>query len=164
MNKRLLTKYTIYLFLGLFTVALAGQLTSHLYTINQFSKITGKIIHKQITTTSYTVGGRFTKGRPVNSLIVTLDDLQQYTLQLDDSWDIDDYLPTGTIVTLYYPTKMYGLLSLDGLEHENYAVQVEANNKTLYSFKQNQTWSAVYYLIFCIGLFYYLLHTWYQDA
>jgi hypothetical protein len=154
-RSRLLTKYCIYFFLALLTVVLLAQLLSQLYTVNQLKKVSGVVSSFDVEVTSYTAERH---SKAVYSRIVTLQDKKSYSLPNTNS------VLKGDTVTLYYPSRLYQLLTLNILDYEKYPVQIAINGSTTMSFSANklQTWKFMGYILAAMGLFGYFLYDWYR--
>jgi len=141
-------KYIVNLLLWVLGIALCGQLIAQLFTVKQLNKVTGLILAKEVRVTSYD-GGR--GGKQNYSLIITLKNKQTYNIDFNTNsdWSIGDQLHINEKVTLYTPSCIYNLLSLDCLDFGSRVSQVEANGEVIYSFKahQNKAWSFIAYLI-----------------
>ncbi|NHA06617.1 hypothetical protein G7092_22605 [Mucilaginibacter sp. HC2] len=144
-------KYIINFLLWGAGIALCGQLIAQLFTVNQLNKVTGIIATKEAEITSYEAGR---KRKPNYSLVVTLKDKQTYNIDFDTDrdWAIADQLRINENITLYNPSFIYNLLSLDCLDFGSRVSQVEANGKIIYSFKahQSKAWFFIAYLITAI--------------
>lgn len=155
-------KLSLYLLFSLFSLLLAGQLVAQLYTVNQLNKVSGKVIAKEIEKTGYT-GGKYSKQQ--YSLVLTLDDhqfeTQPYNVDLDGSnQNIDDEIAVNDFVTVYCPTTLYNILSLDCLDFVNRVNQVEKNGRVLSSFRhrQNGLWKFTLCLAIAVSLFGYKIY------
>jgi len=141
-------KYMLNLLLWVLGIALCGQLIAQLFTVNQLNKVTGVIMAKEVRVTSYEAGRR---GKQNYSLVITLKNKQTYNIDFnaDRDWSIADQLHINKNITLYNPSFIYNLLSLDCLDFGSRVSQVEANGQVIYSFKthQNKAWGFITYLI-----------------
>jgi len=163
LRERIASKYIAYFFAALFTILLCGQLLAQLYTVRQLNKVSGKIIYTEQKVTGFGGGGR-KRGEPQYSFIITLDNKQAYYIDLDgDNGNLIDILHKGDNVTIYNPTKLYNLLSLDGLDFERRVSQVEVDNKIVTSFAHHQkkARSLIAILLLGIALCCYFLYDWY---
>ena len=158
-------KYLLYFIISILLVLFFAQLFAQLFTVNQLNKVTGKIIAQHERSTSYTAGTRRSGGSPNYSLILTLDNNQTYYIDLDDSnWGVQNTRYEGNIATIYTPTPLYNILSLDCLNYNNGVSQCEINGVMLYSFKhrkQNNMQFMLYLAIVTIP-FGYILFRWYK--
>jgi hypothetical protein len=154
-RSRLLTKYCIYFFLALLTVVLLAQLLSQLYTVNQLKKVSGVVSSFDVELTSHTAE-RYSKA--VYSRIITLQNKIAYSLPGTSD------VVKGDTITLYYPPRLYQLLTLNILDYEKYPVQIAVNGSTITSFSATklQTWKFIGYLLAAIGLFAYFLYDWHR--
>lgn len=141
MSKIKLITYALYLAIFSLGLILLGELTAQVFSIRQLNKVTGKIIKIEARVTSYSSGSSFRlrRGQPNYSLVITLDNHQYYDFDLsDDEWQIQDILHNDSVVTIYYPTVLYDLLSLNILEFGHKGSQLEYKGHVLYRFNQQK--------------------------
>jgi hypothetical protein len=105
--------------------------------------------------TSYTAERH---SKAVYSCIITLQNKTSYNVP--STYEI----LKGDTVTLYYPPRLYQMLTLNILDYENYPVQIAVNGSTVTTFSANklQTWKFMGYVLAAMGLFAYFLYDWHR--
>lgn len=164
-KERFATKYIIYLFIILLSLVLLGQIAAQLFPIRQLNRVEGRLIAKEFKVMGYTSGTRWGGGSPIYSLVLKLDNKQDYNVELNSSnGDMDSFLKIGDKITLYCPSTLYQIVSLDGLDFVSHVSQVDLNNNVLYSFEDQKraAWKFIALLTLGILLFFYFLNDWYK--
>jgi hypothetical protein len=158
-------KYALYTVIFILGLILCGQLIAQLYTIKQLNKVTGKIVKTDVKIASYSSGGRWRKGKPYYSLVITLNNGQSFDLDINNNnWQIENILQKGENVTIFYPTVAYDVLSLNVLEFGSKGSQVELNRHVVYSFAEqtNGAWPFTGIIFAGILVACYRLYGWYH--
>ncbi len=159
-------KYAIAgVFLSLFLLS-ACVLTAQLFTVRQLVRVNGTIIKTDEELTSYK-GGKHGGGN--YSLIITLDNHENYNVELDDSnWGIQNTDYRGQKAIIYTPTTAYNILSLDFIDFGARVSQCEVNGQVLYSFDHHKRSNQpiILFMLFALALYCYQLYRWhkYQDV
>jgi hypothetical protein len=166
-KKRFTTKYLLLLVIFLLSMVLTGQLIAQVFTVSQFSRVTGTIIETDVERTGfYSNGSRFGRNIPIYSLVLRLANRKLYYVSLGDDpdWTIKDMLHKGDRVTIYIPPAIYQVLSLNGLQVGNNVSQLEFNHQVLYGLRQEQQKGRKRIALLVLALlgFMYFLNNWYQ--
>jgi len=161
----LVKKYILIGFISFFTILLCGQLVAQFYSVRQLDKVIGKVVSKDIRRAPY-AGGRKSSRSPNYTLFVTLDNGKVYNIKTNDTVKrIDSAITKGKLVTIYNPTTLYNLFSLDILDPGTRVSQVEANNKVCYSFAnlQRNNRPAILFFALAIACFSTFLYAYYKN-
>ena len=157
-KKTALGKYFLIFLITTFIIMLCGQLIAQLFTVRQFDKVTGTVVKREIRQTSYSAGNRFKNGDANYSLIVTLDNGHAYNIDLDQYSTVEENIKKTDKISIYNPTLIYNILSLDILDSDGSVLQVELDNNIILNFDQHKhkAWSFICYTLIAIGVFFYL--------
>jgi hypothetical protein len=161
----LVKKYILIGFISVFTLLLCGQLIAQFYSVRQLDKVIGKVVSTDIRRAPY-AGGRKSSRSPNYTLFVTLDNGKVYNIKTNDTVRrIDSAITPGKLVTIYNPTTLYNLFSLDILDRGSRVSQVEANNQVWYSFdsQQRKNRPAIFFFVLAIGAFGVFLYAYYKN-
>jgi hypothetical protein len=165
----LFKKHVLIGLISFFAFLLFCQLIAQLYTIRQLDKVSGKVVSTGQGRTSYTSGsgGRYSKGSPNYSIFVELDNGKSYNIETNDAKPgIAGAVTQGKQVTIYNPTILYNILSLDIIDPGDRVSQVEADNQVWYSFDQHQHKNRgfIYFFAGAVLLFSYFLYDYYKNG
>jgi hypothetical protein len=134
-------------------VILCAELIAQFFSTQQLTKVTGKIMKIEAVASGSTSDDNWSRGKSSYSLVITLNNGRSCFFDLtSNEWTIQDILQKGNTVTVYYPTVLYDLLSVDILEFGRKGSQLEFNGHVLYNFNQQKRASWPFIGLFAAGM------------
>jgi hypothetical protein len=159
-NNTFYAKIALTFFIALFCILLAGQIIIRCYNTNNFEKTIGTIKTVVYKITSYTGGGTWRAGQPNYSVVISLSNGMTYNADLHDGTWLSNYeLKKGDEVTVYYPSKVYNLLSLNFLNYGcNRISELYFRNQAFYKLNHSHDNFFIIYIIVAIIIFCRMLY------
>lgn len=133
--------FKYYFLIGLATAFILGQVYFMSSNVEQLPFVKGVVKDIGLKTTGYYASFRKVPGhQTAHSFVITLNNNQSFNAELQ--YDQDAYLDYSVhkkdSVTIYYPTLLYKIFTLDVMKSGTYASEVRVNGEVVYSYEQHK--------------------------